>query len=108
MKEYTAQEKCRAVLAVWMERTTAATWCRAQGVSSSLFCQWQDRALSGILEALEPRGAPEKENGPALPDALRRLLERKVRVRELSRAGQRPLGPPRKARPRPAPAAVPA
>jgi len=94
MKEYTAQEKCRAVLTVWLERKTAATLCREQGVASSLFSQWQDRALSGMLQALEPQRMRETSEGPALPETLRRLLDRKVRVRELNLAGRRPLTRP--------------
>ena len=91
MKEYAAEEKCRAVLAVWLGRKKAATLCREEGLGQTVFWQWQDRALSGMLEALEPRGAREIAEGPALPDQLRKLLERKVRVRELSTVGRRPL-----------------
>jgi transposase-like protein len=53
---YGAAEKCRAVLAVWTERQRAAAVCRELGVSATLFCQWQERALTGMLEALEARG----------------------------------------------------
>ena len=91
MKEYAAEEKCRAVLTVWLGRKKAATLCREEGLGQTVFWQWQDRALSGMLAALEPRGAREIPDGPALPEALRRLLERKVHVRELSTVGRRPL-----------------
>jgi hypothetical protein len=80
---YGAAQKCRAVLAVWMERKKASTLCRELEVSASLFSQWQDRALSGMLEALEPRGQREGVEGPALPVTIRRLLDRKVRAQEL-------------------------
>ena len=83
-----AVEKCRAVLAVWTERKKAAIVCREMGVSASLFSQWQDRALAGILEALEPRGTREGVPGPALPAAIKRLLDRKVRARELETLGR--------------------
>jgi len=109
MKEYTAQEKCRAVLTVWLERKSAATLCRERSLAVSLFSQWQDRALSGMLQALEPKRLRAASEGPALPETLRRLLDRKVRVRELNLAGRRPLSRPvsvkRKA---PEPAASPA
>jgi transposase-like protein len=85
---YGAVEKCRAVLAVWTERKKASGLCREMGVSASLFSQWQDRALSGILEALEPRGTRPGAEGPALPIQIKRLLDRKVRARELETLGR--------------------
>jgi transposase-like protein len=81
-------EKCRAVLAVWTERKQASNLCRELGVSASLFSQWQDRALSGMLEALEPRGTREATEGPALPAQIRRLLDRKARALDLQRVGR--------------------
>ena len=83
-----AAEKCRAVLAVWTERQQASNLCRELGVSASLFSQWQDRALSGMLEALEPRGTKEADAGPALPAQIRRLLDRKARARDLQSVGR--------------------
>jgi len=90
-----AAEKCRAVLAVWMERQKASVLCREMGVSAALFSQWQDRALSGMLEALEPRGT-EGSEGPALPAQIKRLLDRKVRAQELLRLGRTALRRPMK------------
>jgi transposase-like protein len=98
LSRYGAVEKCRAVLAVWTERKNAAVLCRELGVSASLFCQWQDRALSGILEALEPRGTREAVPGPALPEPVQRLLERKVRSRQLGTLGRSVPWRPRPAR----------
>lgn len=86
-----AAEKCRAVLAVWTERKQASNLCRELGVSASLFSQWQDRALSGMLEALEPRGTREATEGPALPPQIRRLLDRKARDLDLQRVGRTSL-----------------
>jgi len=86
--KYGAAEKCRAVLAVWTERKKCTALCREMGVSDSLFGHWQDRALLGMLEALEPRGTREAEQGPALPEQIRRLLDRKVRARELQSLGR--------------------
>ena len=85
---YGAVEKCRAVLAVWTERKQASVLCREMGMSASLFSQWQDRALSGMLEALEPRGTRAVSEGPALSELVKRLLDRKVRARELETLGR--------------------
>jgi transposase-like protein len=89
---YGVVEKCRAVLAIWTERKKAPALCRELGISSSLLWQWQDRAVSGMLEALEPRGQEGRE-GPALAQQIRRLLDRKVRVRELETMGRVPRKP---------------
>lgn len=85
---YGAEEKCRAVLAVWMERKQASVLCKEMEIGASLLCQWQDRALSGILEALEPRGRREGMSGPPLPELVKRLLDRKVRSIELQNVGR--------------------
>lgn len=85
---YGAVEKCRAVLAVWTERKKASVLCRELTVSGSLFSQWQDRALCGMLQALEPRGTREGAQGPALSAQVKRLLDRKVRARELETLGR--------------------
>jgi transposase-like protein len=87
-ERYTAVEKCRAVLAVWTERKQAAVLCREMGMSAALFSQWQDRALSGMLEALEPRGTRAGAEGPALSALVKRLLDRKARARELETLGR--------------------
>lgn len=105
-ERYGAPEKCRAVLAVWSERKKPSVVCRELAVSTALFWQWQDRALWGMLEALEPRGAREGAGGPALPPLVRRLLERKVREREVQRLGRSlATGPRGKGRSGPVPAA---
>lgn len=87
-ERYGAVDKCRAVLAVWTERKRAAMVCREMAVSAPLFSRWQDRALAGILEALEPRGTREGVPGPALPAPIKRLLDRKARARELQTLGR--------------------
>jgi transposase-like protein len=103
-----AAEKCRAVLAVWTERKQASNLCRELGVSASLFSQWQDRALSGMLDALEPRGTREATEGPALPTQIRRLLDRKVRAMDLQSVGRTVLSRrPERSKPLP-PEPVPA
>ena len=99
---YGVLEKCRAVLAVWTERKKASVLCRELGICASLLWQWQDRALSGMLEALEPKGQEGRE-GPALAQQIKRLLDRKTRARELESVGRAPRKV--KVPPTPAPAA---
>ena len=85
---YGVLEKCRAVLAIWTERKKASVLCREMGIGASLLWQWQDRALSGMLEALEPRGTRDGMDGPALPAQFKRLLDRKARARDLQSLGR--------------------
>jgi hypothetical protein len=73
---YTAQQKCRAVLSVWTERRKPGEICRELGVAWNVLSQWQERAMEGMLLALEPR-VRVKEKTVALNSRLAVLLERK-------------------------------
>jgi hypothetical protein len=74
--EYTAQQKCLAVLSVWTERSKPGEVCRELGVGWSLLNQWQERAMEGMLMGLGPR-ISVMENKVALNSRLAVLLERK-------------------------------
>jgi transposase-like protein len=73
---HTAEEKCRAVLSVWTERRKPGEVCRELGVAWSILNQWQERAMEGMLLALQPR-IPAMEKTVALNSRLAVLLERK-------------------------------
>jgi transposase-like protein len=73
---HTAEEKCRAVLSVWTERRKPGEVCRELGVVWGLLNQWQERAMEGMLMALQPR-IPVMEKTVALNSRLAVLLERK-------------------------------
>jgi transposase-like protein len=72
-----AEQKCRAVLSVWTERRKPGEVCRELGIGWSILNQWQDRAMEGMLLALQPRVPVEK--GVALNPRLAVLLERKIK-----------------------------
>jgi transposase-like protein len=74
--DHTAEEKCRAVLSVWTERRKPGEICRELGVTWSLLNEWQERAMEGMLLALQPR-VPTIEKTLALSSRLAVLLERK-------------------------------
>ena len=74
--DHTAEQKCRAVLSVWTEKRKPGEICRELGVGWTLLNQWQERAMEGMLMALEPR-IPMMENKVALNWRLAVLLERK-------------------------------
>jgi transposase-like protein len=70
----TPEEKCRAVLLVWTERRKPGEVCRELGVDWGVLQQWQDRAMEGMLLALQPRLSVER--GLALSPRLAVLLKR--------------------------------
>jgi transposase-like protein len=71
---HTPEEKCRAVLLVWTERRKPGEVCRELGVDWGVLQQWQDRAMEGMLLALQPR--VQVERGVALSPRLAVLLKR--------------------------------
>jgi transposase-like protein len=74
---HTAEEKCKAVLSLWTERRKPGEICRDLGVAWGVLKQWQDRAMEGMLVALQPRVQVEK--GVALSPRLAVLLAKKSR-----------------------------
>ena len=75
---HTAEERCQAVLTLWTERRKPGEICREMGVTWGVLQQWQDRAMEGMLLALQPRTRAEK--GVALSPRLAVLLEKKSRA----------------------------
>ena len=92
---HTAKEKCRAVLSVWTERRKPGEVCRELGIAWTVLNQWQERAMEGMLVALQPRAAVDK--AVALNSRLAVLLERKSKggtMKELERRLARLQGMP--------------
>lgn len=65
----------QAVLAVWTERARPAEVCRQMAITWPTFSQWQDRAMEGMLQALE--GRVNLASGQALSPRLQGLLQRR-------------------------------
>jgi len=76
-RRFTAQEKCRAVLTLWTERRSMAELCRELGVKWGLLNLWQEQAMAGMLQALEPK-QPVPGNLVPLNRRLQSLLERRI------------------------------
>jgi transposase-like protein len=72
---HTAAEKAQAVLAIWTERVKTSEVMKTLGVQYMTIQQWQDRAMEGMLQALEPR--VNLANGSALSPRIRALLEKR-------------------------------
>ena len=74
---YPATEKAQAVLAVWTEKCKPAEVCRQLKINWITFQQWQQRAMEGMLQALESRVNLSK--GEALSPRLQELLQKQQR-----------------------------
>ena len=77
ISDHTAAEKCHAVLSVWTEKRRLGEVCQELGVPWSSLNQWQNRAMEGMLMALQPRPVADKD--VALNPRLTVLLERKIK-----------------------------
>jgi hypothetical protein len=73
---YTAQQRVQAVLSLWTERRRPGEVCQELAISLKVLSQWETRALSGMLKALETQ--TRLEPGPALSPKLERLLARQA------------------------------
>jgi hypothetical protein len=96
---FTATQKAEAVLALWTERVKTAVVMRTLGVPYITLQQWQDRAMEGMMQALEPR--TNLADGAALSPRLRTLLLKrtmaegdpklKTRLKRLQEVAQEPV-----------------
>jgi transposase-like protein len=73
--QHSAAQKAQAVLAIWTERVKTAEVMRSLGVPYLTLQQWQERALEGMMQALEPR--VNLADGAALSPRIRALLEKR-------------------------------
>jgi len=87
-----AREKCQAVLAIWTARRRPCEICKELEIPSNLLSCWQERAMEGMLQALEPRTRRQEDRGPILAPRMEKLLDRKL-ARLESRIAR--LGSPR-------------
>jgi len=75
---HSAPDKVQAVLAVWTERCKPAEVCRQLNINWVTFNQWQQRAMEGMLQALESR--VNLTRGEALSPRLQALLQHRQRT----------------------------
>ena len=84
---YSAQDKVQAVLAVWTERCKAAEVCRQMKIPWITFNYWQQRAMEGMLQALESR--VNLARGEVLSPRLQALLLNRQRQTNTQKIVQR-------------------
>lgn len=86
---HSAREKAQAVLAWWTERRRPSEICRELRITGTVLSHWQERAMEGMLAALEPRVRSPQEQKPLLPPKVERLLARKTSPEPLTRLARR-------------------
>jgi len=69
-----ALDKVQAVLAVWTDRCKPAEVCRQLQINWMTFNHWQQRAMEGMLQALESR--VNLSQGEVLSPRLRALIQK--------------------------------
>lgn len=82
-----AMDKAQAVLAVWTDRCKGSEVCRQLNINWMTFNQWQQRAIEGMLQALESR--VNLAQGEALSPRLKALLQKQQRSLNLSKISSR-------------------
>jgi hypothetical protein len=84
---HSAPDKVQAVLAVWTERCKPGEVCRQLKINYITFQQWQQRAMEGMLQALESRVNLTK--GEALSPRLQALLQNRQRAATVTKLTSR-------------------
>ena len=87
LPSYSAQEKAQAILQVWTERCKGSDVCRELKINWATFQQWQDRAMEGMLQALEPR--VHLARGAVLSPRLLSLLQKRQTAAKAQKLSQR-------------------
>ena len=82
---YTASQKVQAVLAVWTNRCPPTEVCRQLQIPWVTFNHWQQRAMRGMLQALEARAVLSQ----ALSPRLQQLLEKQQQTNTLDKLTKR-------------------
>ncbi len=71
---FAAREKCEAVLSVWSERRKPAEVCRELEVPWQQLTNWQDAAMKGMMQALDPKRSPDGHRLAPLSPRIEKLL----------------------------------
>jgi transposase-like protein len=87
LPNYSAQQKAQAILRVWTERCNTSKICQELAINWTTFEQWQQRAMEGMLQALEPR--VNLARGQALSPRLLALLQRRQSAAHAHKLAQR-------------------
>ena len=71
-----AKEKSQAVLSLWSGRRSASALMKELSVPWGVLHGWEQRAIQGILTALDPDWKQAKEAVSNLPSRVEKLIEK--------------------------------
>lgn len=74
-----AKQKSQTVLALWSGRRSPASLMKELGVTWGAIHDWERRALSGMLTALDPKWKESPAAAESLPPRVEKLMERTLR-----------------------------
>jgi transposase-like protein len=75
---WTAAQKAEAVLKVWAQASTPSRICREMNITWTILNHWQQRAMEGMLQALEPYVQLDK--GQSLSPRLQELIRKRSSI----------------------------
>ena len=75
-RAFSAKEKSQAVLSLWSGRRSASALMKELSVPWGVLHGWEQRAISGILTALDPGWKQTPEAVSSLPERVEKLIER--------------------------------
>lgn len=73
-RTYSAKEKSQAVLSLWSGRRNASALMKELEVPWAVLNNWEKRALTGMLTALDPTWKQPAQGG-GLPTRVERLMQ---------------------------------
>ena len=79
MRVLSAKEKSQAVLSLWSGRRNAAVLMKELGVSWGMLDSWEQRALTGMLTALDPAWKQAADRSTVLAPRLEKLIAETVK-----------------------------
>jgi transposase-like protein len=71
---FSTEEKVQAVLAAWTEKMSQTEICRQMQINYATFQAWQNRAMEGMMQALENQ--LQLGDTAVLSPRLRKLMEK--------------------------------
>ena len=75
---WSAAQRVEAVLKIWSERGTPSQICREMNITWTILNHWQQRAMEGMLQALEPGVRLDK--GQTLSPRLQELIRKRSAI----------------------------
>lgn len=74
LRMFSAKEKAQAVLSLWSGRRGASALMKELAVPWGVLHGWEQRAIGGILTALDPGWQQTTEKAGSLPPRVERLI----------------------------------